>query len=791
MRKIILYFFMPAILIGILWNQLFKFPKIAAFHPVLLASFLFSLAVLGLVFYLILIKQMRWLIPGWAGFMFGIYIHILNEMSLANLTVTLVIQHLIIPFSLMCFAYGLYREHRTQVSLLHQLWESQLRTRLIFENAKDAIFLETIEGRIVDANPAACQLLGYQKAELVRLTVADLVPQEFRAQIPKIIHKQQHNGSYYLAEGVNVHKDGTPIPVEVATNYVRSEQQDLVIAIVRDISERKKQEQSILEQNTRLQVLNSIAALLNQNLEPAPLLQMIAQELFRWIGFERYALYLFDRDTQRLKLIPAASQPATTWQIPSILEPDAVQKFLAPASHLRVYQTNTTETPSGSPFPEMSPEQLLQANGLNTFCLLPLHSPKSIGGVIIGGYYAIRSFTAEETEVLQTVAHQVGVALENIFLYQNTLKSAQELEIHVTQRTRELKQSEERYRLMVESIRDGFCTLDDQLTITYWNRGAETTLGLARHTVTGQQLFRALPGLNQTKFMTAYQMVQAEKKQVVYQTGYNDSHFSGWFSIHIYPWPTGVALFLYNITEHKKAEEDLKTSNRDLESFVYSVSHDLRAPLRAIDGFSKLLTEDFPTEPASKMHHYLDRIRAGVRTMNYLIDDLLAFSRVTRQELKLYPTPIKMVFEKIINEFREQDPSRRLEFELHWLPVIQSDTHLLEILCRNLISNAVKFTRPKPQARIEIGCETLDAQPVIYIKDNGVGFNMKYYDQLFGVFHRLHRADEFEGTGIGLATVKRIVEKHGGQIWAEAIEGEGATFHFTLQEKITPPSLSP
>lgn len=225
---------------------------------------------------------------------------------------------------------------------------------------------------------------------------------------------------------------------------------------------------------------------------------------------------------------------------------------------------------------------------------------------------------------------------------------------------------------------------------------------------------------------------------------------------------------------------ELQIANKELETFSYSVSHDLRAPLRSIDGFSKMVQEDYSKTLDEQGQHYLQRIRAATQNMGQLIDDLLDLSRIGRQPMKKKLINPETITKKAYQTLHQEWKDRKVNFIVHTCPSVSADPNLMQIVFTNLLSNALKFTRKQTTAEIEVGCKKENNQIVFFVKDNGVGFDMKYADKLFAPFQRLHRTEEYEGAGIGLATVQRIIHRHGGQIWVESKTGSGTTFYFAL-----------
>ena len=281
------------------------------------------------------------------------------------------------------------------------------------------------------------------------------------------------------------------------------------------------------------------------------------------------------------------------------------------------------------------------------------------------------------------------------------------------------------------------------------------------------------------------------------------------YDIHDFPFTDsdGSPLILemgIDITERRQAEQEvrklneslerrvrertaeLEAANKELEAFTYSVSHDLRAPLRHVDGFSKLLVEEHKAELSPPAQEYLAIVRDSVKQMGVLIDDLLNLGRVGRMELKVEVTGLNSLVQEAVKDLTRANPQRAIDWKIQTLPFLECDPSLMKLVFANLLSNAVKFTRPRDPAVIEVGTSCQDGRSVIFVRDNGVGFSMKYVDKLFGVFQRLHRAEDFEGTGVGLATVQRIIHKHGGHVWAEGELDKGATFCFTLGTRGAP-----
>jgi light-regulated signal transduction histidine kinase (bacteriophytochrome) len=255
--------------------------------------------------------------------------------------------------------------------------------------------------------------------------------------------------------------------------------------------------------------------------------------------------------------------------------------------------------------------------------------------------------------------------------------------------------------------------------------------------------------------------------------------------------PVGSRSLIYaaarDITDEKRAARELQERateleavNSELEAFSYSVSHDLRSPLRSIDGFSQALLEDYEEKLDEEGKDYLRRVRASTQRMGELIDDMLNMSRITRSDMHREPVDLTEMAQASAAELQKSAPEREVEFVIADGLTAQGDARLLRIVMDNLLGNAWKYTSKHPRACIEFGFAQNNEQSIYFVRDDGAGFDMTYADKLFGVFQRLHKQTEFPGTGVGLATVQRIMHRHGGRVWADAQVDKGATFYFTL-----------
>lgn len=371
--------------------------------------------------------------------------------------------------------------------------------------------------------------------------------------------------------------------------------------------------------------------------------------------------------------------------------------------------------------------------------------------------------------------------------------------------------SEDQYRSLFNSINEGFCTIDVMFDangkpIDYCflevNPAFERQTGL--HKVIGKRIREIVPDVEED-WLAIYGKVALTG--VAHRFVQKAEAMGRWFDVYVFR-PDGlgcpkVAILFTDITEQHQARIDilrlnaeledrverrttqLQAANRELEAFSYSVSHDLRSPLKTIGGFTHLLARMMEQTQGSKGAHYLSRIQFGVQQMGELIDGLLSLAKMSRETLHCGSVDLSAIARQAARDCREQDPGRQVQIDIQDGMEVYGDARLLSVVIQNLLGNAWKFTSWQEAACIEIGCQMEQAGKIIYFfKDNGAGFDMAHIDKLFSTFERLHAVSDFSGTGIGLATVKRVIEWHGGCVWAKGKVNEGATFYFTLQPEV-------
>ncbi|MEO6197843.1 MAG: PAS domain S-box protein, partial [Dehalococcoidia bacterium] len=404
-----------------------------------------------------------------------------------------------------------------------------------------------------------------------------------------------------------------------------------------------------------------------------------------------------------------------------------------------------------------------------------------------------------ETILMRKNGHpvEVSLALSSIKNRQGTIIGISKIVHDVTER----KQREAAMRdalATLDAIVDGAFIFDPRtLRFSHVNEGAVRQTGYSRQELLLTTPLDIMPEFDEPRFRAMIApLMSGAKSSHSFTTAHRRKDGvdvpveTNLQCVGVNTAQTRLIAIARDITERRQVEEHalgqrqlLDAANKELEAFSYSVSHDLRAPLRSIDGFSQALLEDCADRLNEQGRDHLNRIRAASQRMGQLIDDLLSLSRATRDDLRREPVDLSALALGSADELRKSWPGRQVELVVAPGLCAEGDTRLLQIVFDNLLGNAWKFTSKQERAAIEVGAMSQDGTTAYFVRDNGVGFDMAYVDKLFGAFQRLHAMTEYSGTGIGLATVKRIVVRHGGRVWAEGRVGQGATFYFTLGER--------
>ena len=437
---------------------------------------------------------------------------------------------------------------------------------------------------------------------------------------------------------------------------------------------------------------------------------------------------------------------------------------------------------------------LIMVVGISRYLTRPIQSISRDMDIIAGG-----NLDHPIAPVMGTEISALGEGIDRM------VEELKGIIVQLQESQQNLKRSEERYRTVVQSQTEYITRFLPDGTVTFANEAYCRNFGIDCQTIRGKKFRPNLPEVDKKMLadyfarLTIDHPMDTIEHQVITPDG--EVHWQQWNDRAIFDSKGKVIEYQSvgrDITDKKGIEEELlafnekleqmvsertsqlESANKELESFSYSVSHDLRSPLRAIDGYSTIILNEFGEGLSPATQRYLSKIKDNVRQMNRLIEDLLEFSRASRQELHIIEVDPEIIARDAYGELRQEREGREVEFLAGPMPHCRADPMMLRLVFLNLLSNALKFTRTRTPARIELGSLPPEKNPVYFVKDNGVGFDMEYAPKIFGVFQRLHTDEQFEGTGVGLAIVQRIIQKHGGQIWVRAEPDKGTTFFFTL-----------
>jgi PAS domain S-box-containing protein len=618
---------------------------------------------------------------------------------------------------------------------------SETRYRQLFESAKDGILiLDAITGQIVDVNPFLIELLGYPREKIIEKTIWEIgFLKDIIANQDKFLELQRKEYVRY-EELLLETADGRRIDVEFVSNANLVNHQKVFQCNIRNITERKNIERSLQKERILLRtVIDNIPST------------------------------VYVKDTEMRKILVNKADLALIGK-PEIEVLGKTDRELFPEEAAVRFSADVMKT--GKPLLNRE-EQVDKYDGQKIWLLtskLPLHDHEGkITGLVGIGYNITERKRAEE-EIYRLNA---------------------ELEQRVIERTAELSD-------LYNNAPCGYHLLDSDGLFTRINDTELKWLGYTREEIVGKKRFSDLLTTESAREFAVNFSVSKEQgwvKDLEFDMVRKDGS-----SLPVVLSATSITdsegnylmsrSTIVDNTQRKLAEETMFESqnklehlNQELEAFAYTVSHDLRSPLRAIDGFTRILLDEYSTKIDKEGQRLCHVISDNSIKMGQLIDDLLAFSKMNRSAINYSMVDMKVMVSTVFNEITEPEKKAMIRFDMQELPVALCDPGLIKQVWVNLLSNAAKFTRRHAHPDIVVGFKRSDAEITYYVKDNGVGFEQQYANKLFGVFQRLHSSTEFEGTGVGLAIVQRIINRHGGRVWAEGEIQKGATFYFSLPMK--------
>jgi PAS domain S-box-containing protein len=713
-----------------------------------------------------------------------------------------------------------------------ELRANEEKYRSLIDKVQAAIVLHNGQGHILTCNPLAKHLLGFSEDQLLGKALIDPEWHFLRedgsvmpvAEYPvsRVLASQQPLRDYVTGISRPERDDVTWAMVSAEPEYNNAGAIEWIIVSFIDITEFKRAEQERLAHLRFFECMDQINRAIQANNNLEQMMSDVLDVVLSVLECDRaFLMYPCDPGAPAWWVPMERNKP----EFPGVLEQGLKMPMDADvAETLRILLAANGPVKFGPGTTYPLPPDIAEHFGFKCFMSMALY-PKVGKPWQFGIHHCsyAHTWTAEEERLFQEIGRRLGDALTSLLTY------------------RDLQESEQRYRQVfenspvsiweedfseVKSLLDELKTQGIVDIESYFKHHPETVQQCAELTrivdvnratlslhgaATKEEL---LGGLVNTFTPESFDTFRHEliclwhggtemsRDAVVKTLAGEPRHMTVYFSVC--PGYEGtlskILVSLADITDRKRVEAEIlklnqeleqrildrtaqfEAANKELEAFAYSVSHDLRAPLRHIDGFLELLQNRTTGTLDDRSRHYMTTISDSAKSMGQLIDDMLTFSRMGRNEMAKTPVDLAGLVQEVVREFEPEMHDRAITLRITGLPTVTGDWAMLRLVLVNLISNALKFTRSRgQQAQIEIGSlPGQDSETVIYVRDNGVGFDMTYVDKLFGVFQRLHRVDEFEGTGIGLANVRRIIARHGGRTWAEGKVNEGATFYFSL-----------
>ena len=689
---------------------------------------------------------------------------------------------------------------------------SEERFRKVFEYSNDAILVvHPGEDAILDANPRACSLLGFNREELLSRRISDIHPTEM-LRMHDFAESVFAEGHGWTDELTCLTKSGRALLAEISASVIEMDGQECMIALVRDITARKQAEEAMLKAHDELErrVAERTAELSKANEELTAEIAERRQaeealrereESFRLMFAENpVPMWVFDEQTLDFLAVNDAAVfqygysreeflEMTIKDIRPQEEVDGLVDNLStrPSERRRVWDWKHQKKDGTVIYVELTSHRLrfagrkarlIQANIITERKKAEDKLRRYAGRLetlqeLERAILAARSPEAIADNALQHIERLVPFWHGSVVLLDAEARELEVLATRVQGQTRypagtrmplSAGRIPEEHKLGEVQVVEDFLEVPDPDLATQGLIAEGLRSGISAPLLAlGHQIGALILGLDRPGAFPPDHIAIAQEVADSVAIAIQQAR-------------------LREQIERHAAELEQRVAERtgELEAFSYSVSHDLRAPLRAIDGFSRVLMDDYAENLDDECQRLLRVIRGNAQKMGQLIDGLLALSRIGRREMQLSRVNVEQLVEAVHGDLSATLDARTVHVEIQPLPAARGDRSMLRQVFVNLLSNALKFTRPRPEAKIEVGAEAAEQAHTYWVKDNGVGFEQTYADKLFGMFQRLHSVDEFEGTGVGLAIVQRIISRHGGRVWAEGRAGHGATLYFTL-----------
>jgi PAS domain S-box-containing protein len=680
----------------------------------------------------------------------------------------------------------------TQRKLAEQaLVQSEQRYAALFEMAPVPMWVfDVATTRFINVNKAAVDSYGYSAAEFLSMTLFDIRPESEHSRLTRQLGDDsvERGGQWQYKR-----KDGSLFFASVMSRPIRYAGKPARFVVALDITAQLKAEKNVQEHLFTLQRAADAAQAITWHQTLEGTMHEVAEQARGVVGAHQ-AVVSLTVGSDWAQAINALSLSDKYAKYRDLIEPPdgtGIYALVCQTNRsMRMTQAELEAHPRWRGFGSYADKH----PAMRGWLAVPLtgRDGKNIGVMQLSDKYE-GEFTQQDEYVALELAQLASIAIENAHLLEEVNELNTGLERKVAERTRELERQQALFQALAEQAPQVVWTSDPEGAATYFNRAWFDLVGGEFADWAGNGWFGAIhpddvPDVHEKwKVAVASRGPYAGIRRMLAKDG--SCHTMSYRASPVLDEHGGVAFWVgidADITEVKAIEAALRLSNQELEAFSYSVSHDLRSPLNTVDGFSRLLAKQLhgrlDGSPGEKVTHYLSRIQAGVGQMGQLIEDLLSLAQVSRAPLTHKETvDLSALARSILDEWQARQPGRKAVVNIEKGLKAHGDSRLVRVVMENLLGNAWKFSAQQPVAEITVGRQ-LDAAglPEFFVRDNGAGFDMAYADKLFVPFQRLHAAAEFPGTGIGLATVSRVVKRHGGRLWTESAPGKGATFFFTL-----------